>query len=414
MSAANGEAGIFSVQSIEDLWALVVEAWDTSFLGMNVGDGLMAVGVLLVAFLFRGLFSRLLKVVLKRQVERTETLLDDKVLHAVSPPLKLVPVIAGVYIAVLVLGLDGPDGAGAGVKLVQSLIVIALFWALYNAVMPVSHLLHGLRELLTPVLVDWLAKALRILFLIVGAGAVLQVWGIPVAPIVAGLGLFGVAVGLGAQDLFKNLIAGLLILTEKRFVPGEWILVDGVVEGHVEKINFRSTLVRRFDKSPVYVPNSFLADNAVTNFTRMTHRRIKWYIGVEYKTTVDQLKYIRDHVMAYIEANEEFAQAPEVSTFMRVDSFGASSIDFLLYAFTRSTSWLEWLRIKEELAFEIKRIVEEGAGTAFAFPSTTIYMDDGSEVFVPPQVREHSAAKTAAIEDQRAGGESDAGEDGGR
>lgn len=66
-------------------------------------------------------------------------------------------------------------------------------------------------------------------------------------------------------------------------MPGEWIKVDGVVEGTVEEINFRSTLVRRFDKGPVYVPNADLADNAVTNFSRMTHRRIKWLIGVEYR-----------------------------------------------------------------------------------------------------------------------------------
>ena len=110
--------------------------------------------------------------------------------------------------------------------------------------------------------------------------------------------VLGIAVGLGAQDLFKNLISGLLIISEKRFIPGEWIQVDGVVEGTVEKINFRSTLVRRFDKSPVFVPNSALSDAAVTNFSRMTHRRIKWAIGVRYDTTSEQLREIRDKVLA--------------------------------------------------------------------------------------------------------------------
>lgn len=378
------------LSAARDLWSEVEIVWDTSFFGLNVGDGLVAVFVLLIAFAVRGLFSRLLKVVLKRETEKTETLVDDKVLDAISDPLKLVPIIVGVYVAVLVLGLEGPQGEGFGMEIVQSLIAIAIFWALHNAVMPVSYLLTGLRTLLTPVLVDWLAKALRILFVIVGIGAVLEIWGIPVAPIVAGLGLLGVAVGLGAQDLFRNLIAGLLILTEKRFVPGEWIHVEGVVEGTVEQINFRSTLVRRFDKSPVYVPNSFLADNAVTNFTRMTHRRIKWSIGVEYKTTTGQLKYIRDHVLDYILTHDGFAKPPEVATFMRVDSFGASSIDFLLYCFTKTTNWGEWLALKEELAFAVKRIVEDEAGTAFAFPSTTVYMDEGTEIFVPPRVRKYT------------------------
>jgi MscS family membrane protein len=259
-------------------------------------------------------------------------------------------------------------------------------------------------------MIDWLSKALRIIFIVIGASAVLQTWGIPVAPIIGGLGLLGVAIGLGAQDLFKNLIAGILILTEKRFIPGEWIKVEGIVEGTVEQINFRSTLVRRFDKSPVYVPNSDLADTAVINFSRMTERRIKWMIGVEYKTTTAQLQYIRDHVLDYVMTDEAFAKPPKVSTFMRVDRFGPSSIDFLLYCFTETTNWGEWLRIKEELAFKIKEIVEEGAGTGFAFPSQTLYIDDGTEIFEPPSVKAHRVDHQADAVQANARGDSDGGD----
>lgn len=172
-------------------------------------------------------------------------------------------------------------------------------------------------------------------------------------------------------------------------------MVDGVVEGTVEKINFRSTVVRRFDKGPVYVPNAKLSDNAVTNFSRMTHRRISWVIGVEYKTTTEQLAYIRDKTLDYVLNHPEFAKPPEVTTFMRVNSFGPSSIDFKLYAFTVTTNWTEWLRIKEALAFELKKIVEE-AGTGFAFPSQTLYMDDGSEVFLPPELQAEQAQRATA------------------
>ncbi|XBQ15116.1 MAG: mechanosensitive ion channel family protein [Oceanicaulis sp.] len=373
-----------------EFWAIVVEVWNTSFLGYNVGDGLAALLIIAIAFLVRGVFSR---VVMRRfiaRAEKTESKLDDKLVKGLAGPVKLIPVIVGIYIAFHFLNLHSEDAPVDGGQVTESLVIIALFWALRNAVEPVAYLSKPIRNTLNPVMIDWLAKALKIFFVIVGAAAVLQVWGIPVAPVIGGLGLLGVAIGLGAQDLFKNLIAGLLILTEKRFVPGEWIMVDGVVEGTVEQINFRSTLVRRFDKSPVYVPNADLADNAVVNFTRMTHRRIKWAIGVEYKTTTAQLQYIRDHVLDYIMNHPEFARPPEVATFMRVDSFGPSSIDFLLYCFTKTTNWGEWLRLKEELAFEVKRIVEDGAGTAFAFPSTTVYLDDGAEIFTPPQVAKHS------------------------
>ncbi len=86
--------------------------------------------------------------------------------------------------------------------------------------------------------------------------------------------------------------------------------VDGVVEGVVETIGFRSTLIRRFDKAPVYVPNTALSDHAVTNFTQMTCRRINWTIGVEYRTTVAQLRVIRDDIETYLRGSSDIAQPP--------------------------------------------------------------------------------------------------------
>lgn len=378
------------------LWAIAVDVWNTSFLGVGVGQGLLALLLVLIGFAARGLISRWLIDVLKRLAKRSESTFDDAVVDALAGPMKLVPVIVALFFSLNILQI-GDQGTLRGHQFVQSLVVIALFWALHNAVGPLSYVLQGVRNALTPVMIDWMTKALRIVFIIVGAAAVLQVWDIPVAGIVAGLGLFGVAIGLGAQDLFKNLIAGILILTEKRFLPGDWVKVDGVVEGTVEEINFRSTVVRRFDKGPVYVPNSKLSDSAATNFSRMTHRRTYWIIGVRYDTTVEQLKEIRDKVLGYVESHPEYAQAPEVSTFMRVDSFGPSSIDFMLYCFTKTTNWGEWLRLKEELAFFIKDTVE-GAGTEFAFPSTSLYLESGAELFSPPgDTASQAVAADAAI-----------------
>jgi MscS family membrane protein len=382
-----------SAEAANEFWTLVIDVWNTSFLGASIGQGLLAILAILGGLLLRGLVATWLVAIMRRLVRRTQTELDDAVVDALAGPFQLVPVVLGVFVATLILGYGGAETIGA--RITQSLIAISLFWALHNAVTPVANGLDVITSSLTPVMIDWMTKAMRILFIIIGAAAVLEIWSIPVGPIVAGLGLFGVAVGLGAQDLFKNLIAGVLILTERRFLPGDWVMVDGVVEGTVEKINFRSTVVRRFDKGPVYVPNAKLSDNAVTNFSRMTHRRISWVIGVEYKTTTEQLAYIRDKTLDYVLNHPEFAKPPEVTTFMRVDSFGPSSIDFKLYAFTVTTNWTEWLRIKEALAFELKKIVEE-AGTGFAFPSQTLYMDDGSEVFLPPELQAEQAQRATA------------------
>ncbi len=119
----------------------------------------------------------------------------------------------------------------------------------------------------------------------------------------------------------------------------------------------------------------------------MTHRRIYWIIGVPYRTTVQQLREIRDGIERYILGSDEFAHPPEVPTFVRIDRFNDSSIDIMLYCFTKTTVWGEWLAIKERLAYKIKEILE-GAGTSFAFPSQSIYVEtvppESAERFVPP------------------------------
>ena len=123
------------------------------------------------------------------------------------------------------------------------------------------------------------------------------------------------------------------------------------------------------------VPNAKLSDTAVVNFASMSHRRIFWRIGVEYKTRGDQLRQIRDRIEAYILGNENFAKPPEVPTFVRIDRFSESSIDIMLYCFTKTTEWGKWLEIKEQLAFAIMEIFEE-ANAAFAFPSQSVYLEN--------------------------------------
>lgn len=236
-------------------------------------------------------------------------------------------------------------------------------------------------------MIDWLIKAIEIIFILIAVTTILEIWGIKVGTIIAGLGLFSVAVALGAKDLFRNLISGILVIAEKRFNPGDWIRIDGVVEGTVEHIGIRSTLVRRFDKAPTYVPNAMLADDSLINFSSMTYRRIYWMIGIEYRATIDHLRQIRDNIEQFILGSEEFSKPPEVPTFVRIDRFSDSSIDIMVYYFTGTTVWGEWLEIKEKLAYKIKEIVE-AAGTGFAFPSQSIYVEtvptDHAEIFVPP------------------------------
>jgi len=375
-------------EDFETLKLLVIDIWTHGLMGVDIGKIIIALLIFGAFLLIRGLFSKFVLKFLHNLVARSENELDDKIIDALIPPIKFVPVILGIFFASQYMDLS-EDINAAVMKLDRSLIVFTIFWALHRILTPLSYGLKKLEDILTRAMMVWIFKALKVLVTFLGAAIILEIWGIAVGPLLAGLGLFGAAVALGAQDLFKNLIGGITIIAEKRFHPGEWILVDGVVEGTVEAIGFRSTKVRRFDKAPVHVPNSNLSDAVVTNFSRMTHRRIKWKIGVTYSTDVQQLQIIRDGIMNYLIQNEHFAKADEVSTFVRVDSFNASSIDFLVYCFTKTTNWGDWLEIKEAFAMEIKRIVEEEAKSGFAFPSQSIYLEsipsEAPEIFVPPK-----------------------------
>jgi len=358
----------------------------TGIAGADFGRILIALGIVFFFLVIRGLFTKFVLGAIKRVTDRTESEIDDTLFEALQGPVRLIPIIVGVFIAFDYLALSD-NYAAIGALLIRTLVVFDLFWALYQVTGPVSSSIKRLEAILTREMVDWLVSFLHIAVVFIGAATILEIWGIRVGPILAGLGLFGVAVALGAQDLFKNLIAGILVIAEKRMRVGDWIMVDGIVEGTVEHIGFRSTLVRRFDKAPVYVPNANLSDNAVTNFSEMTHRRIKWMIGIEYGATIEQLRAIRDGIEAYILNDGAFASPTEVATFVRIDRFSDSSIDILLYCFTNTTNWGEWLKIKETLAYKIKEIVE-GEGTGFAFPSQSLYIEsvpgDAAELFVPP------------------------------
>ena len=375
------------MDSLIEFWAIIVDVWNNAAFGTNLGRIVVGVVVLALFVVVRRLFARFVISWLKRLTSKTVTKIDDLTIDALEKPLRFVFIVFGFFIATEVLQLEGTFDAIAS-KITRSLVTLTLFWGVISLVEPLSFLMGRLKDLFSETMVSWFVKAIKILFMFIAAAAILGIWGIEIGPILAGLGLFGLAGALAAQDLLKNLLSGVLILAERRFQIGDWIRVEGVVEGHVETIGFRSTAIRQFDKASVQVPNTDLADKAVINFSKMTHRRIYWKIGVVYGTSVDQLRQIRGEIETYIVNCDDFAKPSEVATFVRIDSFNDSSIDILVYCFTKTIVWGEWLAAKERLAYRVKEIVAE-AKSSFAFPSTSLYVEsypggDKAEVFQPP------------------------------
>ena len=363
---------------IEGFWQEVLKVWDEGIFGTNLGDIFLAVGIFLVFLFARRLFFHTTIKSLKLMVRKTETTIDDQVLTAIEQPLEFAFVVVGLYVAGQFVALSDTL-AHILAQLVRSMIAITIFWAIFRVVDPLSSLFDraiGLfgSESMHETIKGFFIKVAKAIVVCLGIAAVFQEWGFNIAAVLGSLGLVGMAVALGAQDFIKNMFAGLTIFLDRMFEKGNWIKTPDV-EGNVEEIGFRATKVRQFDKALVTIPNSKLASEALINFSRMTQRRIYWRIGVEYRTTKEQLGGIIMDIREYLQSNPDFETDPaKTKTFVYLDSFGASSVDILLYCFTKTTVWGEWLAVKEHLAYKIKEIVE-GHGSSFAFPSTSLYVE---------------------------------------
>ena len=355
---------------LENFKDLFLDVWQEGVSGVNISEIIIAL-VIFIFFLFlRGVFSKFVVKRLEKYVLKTTNKFDNSLVLSMEGPAKFFPIVLGFFISTSYLSVEH----GAIELINRSLITILIFWTFHQIIGPFSAVIKSVGGLLSRDLINWIIKAIKILILILGAAAVLELWGIKIGPIIAGLGLFGVAVALGAQDLFKNLISGILVLVERRFQVGDWIFVEGVIEGTVESIGFRSTVVRRFDKSLATIPNFQFAENAVINNSQTTNRRINWVIGLEYRTTSDQLTKIKDEIENYIKNSELFSKTGDTFLAVKIEQFAASSIDIRLICFTKTKHYLEWMGVKDTLAIVIKTIVEKNKAS-FAFPSTSIYVE---------------------------------------
>ena len=332
------------------------------------------IGPIILLTLIAIIFSRTVIFKSLQAIANTpDTKHDDAFVASVRPPLPLIPLGIGMYALVGALPLS-ETYAAYGTLIVQTYFYLAVFWSIADSIDPLRDFVGEKYDFLSPTLRAWIFRAIKFVAYLIGVVSVLELWGIDAASIIAGLGLFSVALALGAQNFFKNLIGGLLIIGEKRFKQGDWINVEGVAEGSVEKIDFRSTLIRRFDQAPVFVPNSVLSDSEIINFSEMPFRRIMFNVGLIYQTTPETILAIRKDIESYVAANDDLANADEATTTIRVTQFNDSSIDMLVYCFTRSTKWHDFCVARENLILEIMKIVKKN-GSDFAYPTSTIHLE---------------------------------------
>ena len=341
--------------------------------GLSINEIIIFIIIAFLSILARTLIAKFLVKKVEFFINKTLNKTDDLVFNSYIGPFKLLPII-GIFTYLNFL-LDESKYFYQFISQVNlTLTTIFIFWIFHGSIKIFSNFFTRLDKFFSKAITLWLINGLKYLIIVLGVVAVLEVWGIKIGPIVAGLGLLGVAVALGAQDLFKNLISGILIIMEKRFQLGDVIEVKGHVMGTVENIGFRSTLIRQFDTTLISLPNYVFSDSAILNYSQRKYRRIKWIIGLTYDTTTEQLKNICHEIESHISQNSNFIVNQDYQLFVRIDKFNDSSIDILIYTFTNTNDWSKFLEIKESLAFAIKFIVKENK-SSFAFPSQSIYLE---------------------------------------
>ncbi|MEP1593756.1 MAG: mechanosensitive ion channel family protein, partial [Halieaceae bacterium] len=213
---------------------------------------------------------------------------------------------------------------------------------------------------------------LRVTLWVLTSLMVLQSLGVSVSGLLAFGGIGGIAVGFAAKDLLANFFGGLGIYLDRPFTVGDWIRSpDKEVEGTVEDIGWRVTRIRTFDQRPLYVPNSVFSQIAIQNPTRMFNRRIYETIGLRYEDA-DKVAKIVDEVRSMLEQHD----AIDLNRTLIVNfvSFGASSLDFFVYTFTRTTAWVEYHAIKQDILLKILAIIHANDADV-AFPTRTLHVE---------------------------------------
>lgn len=326
-------------------------------------------------FLFlRRVFTHIVIVFLQKKAKETSSLYDDNLILALKSPFRFLFFVIGVHLFFLFT-----IETNFIKNILNSLLVYSLFWAILSVIEALRGLFYEttakINENLAKEIGDFIMRIVKFLIMALGVGTILEVWGINVTALLASLGLGGLAFALAAKDTASNLFGSLALLADKSIAVGEWIKVNGV-EGVVETIGMRTTKIRSFEKSLITIPNQIVANKPIENFSRRGIRRIKLRVGLTYTTKKEQMQNIVKEVTEYLKSNKNISQTDTM--LVKFEAFNDSSLTLFIYTFTNTSNWANYLEIREELHFEIMKIVEKN-GSSFAFPSQSLYIESLKE-----------------------------------
>ena len=311
---------------------------------------------------------------LTKAADRTETQWDDVVLYAIFPPIQWVMwVVLGLLSLSLFPALDGIREAL--LRLSDTALLLLFGWLAHRLSGGIEEELlgehRGALASSDRATISAVARLSRIVLWVIAGIMILQSLGVSVSGLLAFGGVGGIAVGFAARDLLANFLGGLSIFMDRPFAVGDWIRSpDREIEGTVEDVGWRVTRIRTFDQRPLYVPNSVFSSVALENPSRMLNRRIYETIGIRYDDA-GAMEQIVAEVKEMLVAHDDIDQGKTLM--VNFVAFGASSLDFFIYCFTRTTDWATYHGVKQDVLVKILKIIE-GQGAEVAFPTRTVLL----------------------------------------
>jgi MscS family membrane protein len=339
---------------------------------------ILAVLIVLAAFLARQILVNVILKMLKRLTNKTKNDFDNKLIDVVDKPARFALLIIGISLAFRVLPLS-PEIDVFVFKMAKALITFSLFWAAYRAAETAAFFIRHLFEKTGPVmdkmLIDFVRNSFKVVIVSIGFVTILQIWDIDVAGILTGLGLGGLAFALAAKDTAANLFGSITIMADKPFKPGDWIKTSQA-EGVVEEIGFRSTKIRTFEQAVTIIPNSIMSNEPIVNWSRMGKRRISFRLGVSYSTTDNQMRECVKRLRSLLTNHPDIHKE---TIFVYFERFGESSLDIFMYFFTKTTVWEKFLEVQEDVNLKIVGVLKD-LGISIALPARSIYLNNGENI----------------------------------
>ncbi|MBO0993839.1 mechanosensitive ion channel family protein [Bacillus sp. SD088] len=346
------------------------ESWQPNYIEDIIGI-LIAIGVFLLFLFLRKVLTKLVFTIILKLTQKVPGSLFTNITRAFEKPLRWLFIIIGLYIAVSYFPyLDKTNPLF--LHLIRSSIILIIGWGLFNLADASSSLFTKINEKfhfnIDEILIPILSKTLRFIIVAITISVIAEEFDYKISTFVAGLGIGGLAFAFAAKDALANLFGGVVIITEKPFTIGDWILTP-TVEGTVEDITFRSTKIRTFADALVTVPNSTLSNEAITNWNKMNKRRVNFNVRLPYDTSYAKVRDTKSKIETMIKNHP--GVHPE-TILVKFDEFKENGYDIMLYFFTKTTAWEEHLDVKEDINLQILSLLDE-ENLSIAIPARQVF-----------------------------------------